>query len=156
MIDLDVPGCGACQIEYLILDFNGTLAIDGRLIDGVKDRLTELARVVSIIVVTADTFGTVRNELGDALCKIAILGKEDQSTRKGELVDSLGNAQCIAIGNGRNDATMLKKARVGICVVQDEGASSQAMIACDVVCLNIHDALDLIRTPLRLAATLRG
>jgi hypothetical protein len=48
------------QIEYLVLDYNGTLALDGRLIPGVRPHLRTLARLMELHVVTADIFGTVR------------------------------------------------------------------------------------------------
>ena len=32
MIEINAPGWGKREIEHLVLDFNGTLAMDGRLI----------------------------------------------------------------------------------------------------------------------------
>jgi soluble P-type ATPase len=50
---------------------------------------------------------------------------------------------------------MLGAAALGIGVVQTEGASVEALNAAKVVALCIHDALQLLLNPLRLAATLR-
>jgi soluble P-type ATPase len=36
MIALDIPGFGALRLEHLAVDFNGTLAIDGKLLPGVS------------------------------------------------------------------------------------------------------------------------
>jgi hypothetical protein len=39
MIEISIPGFGNLTIEHLVLDYNGTIAFDGELIDGVKDLL---------------------------------------------------------------------------------------------------------------------
>jgi len=40
--------------------------------------------------------------------------------------------------------------------VQQEGASSEALMAADVICPDIFSALELLNNPLRLVATLRN
>ena len=37
MIEIDVPGFGALRLEHLVLDYNGTLACDGMLLEGVHE-----------------------------------------------------------------------------------------------------------------------
>ena len=39
MIAHKIPGFGALRLEHLVLDYNGTLALDGRLLRGVGPRL---------------------------------------------------------------------------------------------------------------------
>jgi soluble P-type ATPase len=51
---------------------------------------------------------------------------------------------------------MLKEAVLGIAVVLGEGAFGQTLLAADVVCTSILDALALLEHPLRLTATLRS
>ena len=65
MIEIDIPGFGRLRLEYLILDYNGTIAVDGQPVQGVKERLTALARHIEIHVLTADTFGGVKKKLSD-------------------------------------------------------------------------------------------
>jgi hypothetical protein len=36
MITVDIPRYRRIDAEHLVLDYNGTLAIDGNIIDGVK------------------------------------------------------------------------------------------------------------------------
>ena len=43
MISVSIPGWKILQLSHLLLDYNGTIAFDGRLIDGVAERLTALA-----------------------------------------------------------------------------------------------------------------
>ena len=41
---LGIPGFGTICLEHLVLDYNGTLAVDGRPLPGVRPRLRALAR----------------------------------------------------------------------------------------------------------------
>ncbi|WP_299012906.1 hypothetical protein [uncultured Photobacterium sp.] len=36
MITVDIPGKGNCQIEFLVLDFNRTLAFDSQLLETIE------------------------------------------------------------------------------------------------------------------------
>ena len=156
MIEIDIPGFGRLRLERLILDYNGTIAVDGQPVQGVKERLIALARHVEIHVLTADTFGGVEKKLSDIPCKIHVLPVEAQDKGKMEYVDRLGADRAVCIGNGRNDVMMLKKAALGIAVVQDEGAATSAILSADVVVTDILSALDLLTNHMRLTATLRS
>ncbi|HOI74947.1 MAG TPA: hypothetical protein PLO63_12460 [Syntrophales bacterium] len=156
MLELDIPGFGKRKLVHLVLDFNGTIARDGRLIRGVGEILADLARDFSVHVLTADTFGGVQRELEGVPCSVAILEKEDQARAKAEYVRGLVPGEAVCIGNGRNDALMLREAALGIAVIQEEGAAGETLLAADVVVRDILDALDLLRRPLRLTATLRS
>ena len=71
------------------------------------------------------------------------------------IVQELGADSVVAIGNGSNDALVLKASAVGICVIGPEGASRAALEAADVVVPSIQAALKLLAEPRRLMATLR-
>ena len=45
MIKTQIPGWGELAIENLILDFNGTIAKDGRVLDGVKELLEKIQKI---------------------------------------------------------------------------------------------------------------
>jgi len=156
MIEINIPGFGSLELDHLVLDYNGTMALDGQLIEGVSERLIALARKITIHVLTADTFGRVEENVSDIPCKLHILPVETQDIGKMKYVDRLGAARTVCVGNGRNDAMMLKKAALGIAVVQDEGAAAAAVLSADVVAPDILSAIDLIIRPLRLTATLRS
>jgi soluble P-type ATPase len=57
MIELNIPGRGTLQLEYLVFDVNGTLALDGQLLDGMVRSLTRLKDRLQIHLITADTRG---------------------------------------------------------------------------------------------------
>lgn len=156
MIEISIPGYGQLRLKYIVLDYNGTLALDGELISGVREALEELSRDLEIHVLTADTFGKVRSRLEGLPCSINVLPLEDQDIGKLEYVKGLGSEQAVAVGNGRNDRLMLEEAALGIAVVLGEGAARQAILSADVVCTGILSALELLSTPLRLTATLRS
>lgn len=155
MITIDISGRKQLQIEHLVLDFNGTLAVNGILIDGVKERLQELSGKLNVHVVTADTFGTVTNQLKGIACQVKILEKERQDKQKKIYIKQLGKKRCAAIGNGYNDWQMLKHAALSIATIQAEGASQQSLKYAIMVCNSINHALDLLLNPNRLVATLR-
>jgi soluble P-type ATPase len=156
MITVDIPGFRKLALDHLVLDYNGTLAVDGNLVAGAGSLLTRLSEDIAVHVITADTFGKVRQSMADIPCSVSVLppGKQDQA--KLDYITRLGPAQTVCMGNGRNDRLMLKAAALGVAVLLKEGASVETLIAADVVCKSIADALELLVEPLRLIATLRS
>ena len=156
MIVYPIPGYKTLHIEHLVMDYNGTLAVDGLLVDGVKSRLDDLAKSLNLHVITADTFGKVKAGMEGIACSVSILPPGDQDLAKLAFVKQLGSETAACIGNGRNDRLMLQESALGIAVILGEGAASVTLQAADVVCTGIVPALDLLLNPLRLSATLRS
>jgi soluble P-type ATPase len=156
MLEIDVPGYRKLSLQSLVLDYNGTLACDGQIIDGVKESLHELSEGLRIYIITADTFGKAHSQLKDIPCELTILPVGNQDTGKLDFVKHLGIENTVCIGNGRNDRLMLKESALGIAVVLYEGAACEAVHSADVVCSSILSALELLTNPLRLIATLRS
>ncbi len=156
MIEISVPGYGDIRIEHLVFDYNGTLATDGKLMRGVRPRLYALSNVLTLHVVTADTFGIARDELERIPCSLHILPSEEQVEAKRSFVISLGQTTVASFGNGRNDSGLLESSRIGVAVIQAEGLAVESLVRADIVCTSILDALDLFQNPKRLVATLRS
>lgn len=151
-IRLEIPGYRDLHLMRLVLDFTGTLALDGKLLPGVAERLSRLSAKLEILVFTADTFGTAQTALQGLPIQVRLV----QTGRdKADLVSKLSPANLVAIGNGNNDMAMLQLARVGIAIVGPEGCSTKLISVAQVVVCNVIDALDLLLEPLRLKATLR-
>ncbi|HHJ06252.1 MAG TPA: ATPase P, partial [Anaerolineae bacterium] len=72
------------------------------------------------------------------------------------VVAELGPERVVAIGNGANDAAMLRRAALGIAVLGGEGTALSCLTAADVLASDINTALDLQLNPRRLLATLRA
>lgn len=151
----EIPGQGNLTLNHLVLDYNGTLAVDGSLLPGVAERLRALATDLSIHVLTADTFGKAAKGLAGLPCDLAVLPPGEQDLAKRDFVLELGADQCACMGNGRNDRLMLEAAGLGVAVILGEGAAGVTVAAADIVCTSITAALELLRHPLRMAATLR-
>ena len=152
MRTIALPGGGDLVLAYLLLDLNGTLSDHGRMIDGVAERLRRLAQELEVHLVTADTLGTARRigaELGVSVTRTG------DGEEKATLVRRLGADRTVAIGNGRNDEAMLRVARLGVAVIGPEGAAATALVAADIVCRSILDALDLLLDDRTLVSTLR-
>ena len=155
MIQIEIPGSARIKARFLVCDYNGTLATDGALIPGVYDLLKSLEKKIEIHILTADTFGEVRENLKGIDCHLTIIKTGDEQNQKAELVKKLGQKLVIAIGNGLNDALLLKNAALGIVVMQEEGTAVKTLQNADIACNDILDALNLVKNPLRIAATLR-
>lgn len=155
MIELTIPGRGELRIEHLVMDVNGTLALDGALLDGAAKRVGALRDRLEIHLLTADTHG--RQSVIDQLLNLEALrirgGREAE--QKAEYVRSLGAERVAAIGQGANDALMLREATLGICVMSLEGLAVETLTASDLLMPDILSALDLFDKPLRLIASLR-
>jgi soluble P-type ATPase len=156
MLELDIPGFKDLNLTHLVLDYNGTLACDGRPLQGVRERLVSLAASLDILILTADTFGTVKSQVADWPCRVEVIPRGREAEAKLKWVRDLGADRTVTVGNGRNDRLMLKEAALGIIVVQTEGTAVEALLAADLVVPGIIEALDLLLAPGRLKATLRS
>jgi P-type E1-E2 ATPase len=148
----EVPGAGTLEVEHVVLDLNGTLSEQGELIDGVAKRLSNLAPDLELHLLTADTLGTAQRLAADLSIPVTTMSA---GSDKADIVRGLGPSRTVAIGNGRNDEAMLRLAALGIAVIGPEGAATSAILAADIVCVSILDALDLLIDERTLASTLR-
>ena len=155
MIRLEIPGRGAFEWKHLVSDVNGTLAVDGRLLEGVTGRLAAVRQVLQVHLLTADTHGRqaeIDRILG--LQAVRVRGGHE-AEQKAAFVRDLGAESVIALGQGANDALMLKEAALGICVLSPEGTAVEALQAADLVVPDVLTALELLLHPTRILASLR-
>jgi soluble P-type ATPase len=155
MLKIDIPGFGLVRLKHLVSDFTGTLSVDGRLLPGVRGQLNEIAKFLKVHILTADTFGKAKEELEGVKCKIHILTGENHDIQKEKYVKKLGVDNVVAFGNGNNDRKMLKVARLGIAVSQEEGCAIDAITDADIHVTNANIGLDLLLHSKRVKATLR-
>jgi P-type E1-E2 ATPase len=155
MISIPIPGWGELSIEYLMVDFNGTAALDGKLKKEVKDVIDKMSRYIKVFVISADSYDSIDAELGASNITFVKVNKVSSGAEKAKVVRELGPEKIVAIGNGANDAAMLKEAALGIAVVGEEGCAAALIKEADVVVTDIMKAFGLIVHPERLVATLR-
>lgn len=151
-IEISFPARPALKLEHVVIDVNGTLTDRGELPDGMAAAIDRLRNHVEILLVSADTFGTL-GQIGSEL------GVETRKVEKGEdkrrLVEQLGAERTAVIGNGANDALALAVAGLGLVVLGPEGTSGDALRAADVLCRSAAEAFELLLDPTALTATLR-
>ena len=155
MIEINIPGRGLLQLEHLVSDVNGTLAVDGVLMDGLARRIASLRGRLTVHLLTADTHGkqtVIDHQLN--LTATRLSGGNEQEQKRA-YVEKLGSKKVVALGQGANDAAMLKEAGLGICVMSPEGSAVETLLSADLVVPDIMAAFDLLDKPLRIAASLR-
>jgi soluble P-type ATPase len=151
-INLEIQGGVIRTFTDMVLDYTGTLSLDGILLPGVAERLTDIAAHLRITILTADTFGKAAGQIKGLPVDFGVI---QTGMEKADAVLKMGGENVIAIGNGRNDVPMMRHAGLRIAVIGPEGASAELLQVADVVVHNICDSLDLVIHPLRLKATLR-
>lgn len=155
MIVIEIPGREPLRIDHVVLDYNGTVAADGMLLEGVGERINRLKEQVRVYVLTADTYGTVTRQCEPLGVTVRTFPREGAAGCKEEIVKGLeGGVACL--GNGFNDIQMFDAARLSIAVLEQEGMCAALLGHASVLVNSIQDGLDLLLKPDRLRATLRS
>lgn len=153
-MNIDIPGYGIIDIENVIMDFNGTIAVDGVVKYSVKKRIMMLAEMYKLYVITSDTQGTAAKELQDLPVTLKIFNNSNAGDCKRQIVEELGG-KCACIGNGNNDTKMFEAAELSIAVLEDEGIYVPILKSADLLVKTSEDALDLLLDTTRLISGLR-
>lgn len=156
MFTQEIPGYGMLEIKNLVLDYNGTIAKDGKLLEGLKDIIVKLANVVDVYVLTADTYGSVEKEMAGLPVKVQIIRGENELVEKRDFVRELGANVTMAIGNGYNDQLLFREVKISIVVMGCEACATILFNIADLVAGDIYDALGMLLNPTRLRSSLRG
>ena len=151
-----IPEYKTLDIDTLFLDFNGTIAVDGIIPAGVKQRLTALAEEFRIYILTADTNGNAKDQCEGLPVILQTFPTGNAREYKKELIKATGSKHCAAMGNGRNDELMLKEAALSIAIMDKEGMYGRLFKEADICVRSMQDGLDLFLYPNRIIAGLRG
>lgn len=154
MLKIQIPGREELILSNLILDYNGTIALDGEIIPGVKQRLDKLRENLEIYVITADTHGTAAKHCEDLPVRVLTYPTTEVGKIKGEFAHSCTGG-VVSLGNGFNDIALLEESDLSVCIIGTEGCCGRLISCADVVVSSVCDALDLLLIPSRLRATLR-
>jgi P-type E1-E2 ATPase len=155
MIELNIPGRGRLQLEHLVCDVNGTLALDGTLPVGMVRTLNALKDRLMIHIISADTLGNLQSIERQLKIHAIRINPQEEAQQKAAYVREIGAEHVAAIGQGANDAQMLKEAAIGICVLSLEGTAIETIMSADLVMPGIFEALELFDKPLRMVSSLR-
>lgn len=154
MITVNIPGREEIHLSHLVLDYNGTIAEDGEIIEAIRPRLEMLKDKLEICVITADTHGTATRKCEGLPLEVKVFPTTEVGLIKAQEVKKLGGG-VVCIGNGFNDIQMSDESDLAICVMGREGCCGALLSHCDVIVTSIADALDLLIHTDRLRATLR-
>ncbi len=138
--------------HHLVSDLNGTLAVDGRLVDGVAHRLHALLGTLMVHILTAATHGGTDIIAKSTGIAPVIISSANEKT---QYIQALQGG-IVALGNGFNDHGMLDAADLAILVIGREGAAVANLNVADIIVHTPVDALDLLLLPQRLTATMRA
>jgi soluble P-type ATPase len=152
---IEIPNFNTLDIKHIVCDYNGTIAKDGIVLPNIKALFKKLETTYTIHVITADTFGSVKQQLADTSVTVKVLESDDHTQEKSDYVRSLGASHCVTIGNGNNDKAMLTVAELGIAVLGGEGCAKDAFLSADIFFYSIEEALEILLHEKRLVATLR-
>ena len=148
---MEIPNYGRISAKTIIFDLNGTLGVEGKVSKDVKELLKKLVEKYNVVILSSDTFGTLDEEFRGIDLKVERVKDGNEKLQK-----ALEYEPYIGVGNGNNDVRMLENAELAICVIGEEGASVEALLASDIVVKDIRDAINLLLNEKRLIATLRG
>ena len=154
MITIQRPGQKPLEIEFVLIDFEGTLASDRRVHPKAKDKINLLSKRTKIYILTKGEKEITEDVLRRVKAEVVYSLEGETSRQKLDLLRQLGPTRTVAIGNGADDVPMIEEAGFAICVIGKEGTSIEAMMKADVVVSNVLDALDFLLKPLRQKATL--
>lgn len=155
MLHFEIPGREPLSLEHLVLDYNGTIALDGKLLPRAAEQITSLKEFLAVHILTADTHGTVRGECAHLRVAVHTFPSAGAGEHKAHIVENLSGGVCC-IGNGFNDIPMFRQSALAVAVIGHEGACGALLAQADVVVTSIDDALDLLLRRGRLTATLRS
>lgn len=158
MRKINIPNYGIITIKNILFDINGTLQFQGKISLELTIKFNELKKIYKIYLISADTRGNLKNiaEILDVdYIKIQSQGITEAEAKNNELI-RLGKDVTVAVGNGNNDALMLKDAILGIVILGNEGATIKSIINSDVVLPSPISVIDFLLDEKIMIATLRS
>ncbi len=155
MLTIGIPGRKEIVLSHVILDYNGTIALDGIIIESIRERLKHLHKYVDIHVITADTHGSAAEQCAQMPVEIKTFPVADVGIIKAEEARKL-NGGVACVGNGYNDILMSDVCDLSICVIGQEGCCGRLPSHGDIITTSIESALDILLNPQRIRATLRN
>ncbi|MCT4605972.1 MAG: ATPase P [Marinisporobacter sp.] len=156
MLKIHIPGRNPVEIENIVFDYNGTLAVDGNMSMSTKEMIKKINQFLNVYIVTADTYGTVKEACKNMDIMVKTFPRENAGTCKKEIIAELGGEKTICIGNGYNDILMSQESIISIGVIGTEGVSGKLLLVCDIVVNHIEDVFGMLLKPDRIKATLRN
>jgi soluble P-type ATPase len=146
-------GVGEINLDTIILDLNGTLAVDGKLVEGVIGRINKLKELgFKLYLFTGDQRGTASQQAAELGIEIMFA---KTTAEKAECSKRCNFETTVAIGNARIDIGTFENSKIKIATLQKEGIHAAIINHVDIIIPSINDALDLLINPDSFNATMR-
>lgn len=156
MINIKIPGRCDYTIENIVFDYNGTIAVNGKIEQSVKEKISILCNMANVYVLTADTYGSAAKECKGLNLTLKTFPNDNAADHKAKIVNELGKDKTMCFGNGYNDIKMFEIAVLAVAVLEKEGICSAILKESDIMVKSIEDGINLLLNPNALIATLRG
>lgn len=156
MINVNVPGRCTYQIENVVFDYNGTIAVNGSISSSTREKISLLCDMANVYVLTADTYCSAAKECEGLNLKLKTFPKDNAADFKAKIVNELGRDKTICFGNGYNDIKMFEIASLSVAVLEKEGICGALLKESDILVKSIEDGINLLINTNALIATLRG
>jgi soluble P-type ATPase len=112
------------EIRSVVLDLNGTTAVYGQQIPGLRELVDSLSAAgLKVYLLTGDIRGNAKKMFAGWPVEVIGLVSDRPSEEKRQWIERLGPDQTAMIGNGANDFLALLTAVWSGCVMQEEGCS---------------------------------
>lgn len=149
----NINGVGEIEINTIVMDINGTLALRGKIITGVKNKLSELKeKGFKLILVSSDQRGNAQEIANDLEIEFYAAKTLEE---KAEFMQSLNPENTAAIGNARIDIGLFKNAKLSIATLQAEGIHTGIIKHVDIIVPSIIDALNLLLDKYTVESTMK-
>jgi P-type E1-E2 ATPase len=156
VININVPGRCTYNIENIIFDYNGTIAVNGKISEATREKISLLCDMADVYVLTADTYGSAAKECEGLNLTLKTFPKDNAADYKLKAVEELGKDKTICFGNGYNDLKMFEAASISVAVLEKEGMCGSLMREATILVKSIDDGINLLLNTNALIATLRG
>lgn len=141
------------EINTIVLDLNGTLAVQGKIVNGAKERLRKVNDLgIRVLLFTGDARGNANSFCSELGIEFKKAGSQRE---KEQFFLELDTKKTAAIGNARIDNGNFKHAKLSIATLQAEGIHTGILKHVDIIVLSINDALDLFLDVDTMKATMR-
>jgi P-type E1-E2 ATPase len=140
-------------LSTILLDLNGTLSVNGKIVKGSKERIKKLKKMgFQLVMLSGDSRGNAK-KIAKELGIECIITKSSKEKKKA--IKQFNRKECIAIGNARIDIGMLKHAKISMLTLQIEGIHTGAIKYADIIVPSILDAFDIFIKPHNFRSTMK-
>jgi len=155
---INIPNYGEISIKNVLFDMNGTIQFEGKLSEKLCEKFNLLKKFYNVYLISSDTRGNLDTVAKKLVTSYIIIdsNKFSHEEAKCKVLMKLGENVTVAVGNGNNDALMLKKALLGLAIIGKEGATTKCVLNSDVLFPDPISAINFLLDDKIMIATLRG